>query len=526
MNPYMPTNFRTFCGAGPRINYADLNTYVLLYPEIERLALMNNIKAARWSLGYVPEVHELFLSSGIGVETVNVLVDKMLPSKAKVGGKDPQIEQVNEMLEKHLSKNVKKLIKQATQYGSALGRICFNSITKNAYIDSVPLGRFRVDIDESERVIKSTCYLESKKATEEGTLTRYVLIERRYFDNENKPKAYYGVIKMMFNSLVEDASQLKTIEFDKKNLTPLDLRHLQGIYPDYPLYNEVELPFDNYLGVELFNYTETNSKFPNCWFGEAMLSDVGDSLYAYDHAFTAKENDKYLGRGRALIPFQFQNDENLTEKKKSIIGSMTISSIGGSQEAPRIARRKKPELDKTFYDEIAQGTGEPVRPTSIQFNLRTVEWREELNGALGDIASRVGISAVDLDTRLNGSQQRTATEVNRDSDKTLNTASAKKELFTPGLDTLIECLVHSLGDEFKDIDCFIEWPKQGLANPQVQTQVVREQYDAHLISRETAIKRLNPEWSDAEVKEEIKRIEAEENAVPEDNQDSDLTEVA
>lgn len=80
----MPTNFRTFCGAGPRINYADLNTYVLLYPEIERLALMNNIKAARWALGYVPEVHELFLSSGIGVETVNVLVDKMLPSKAKV----------------------------------------------------------------------------------------------------------------------------------------------------------------------------------------------------------------------------------------------------------------------------------------------------------------------------------------------------------------------------------------------------------------------------------------------------------
>lgn len=87
----MPTNFRTFCGEGPRINYADLNTYVLLYPEIERLALINNIKAARWSLGYVPEVHELFLSSGIGVETVNVLVDKMLPSKAKVGGKDPQI---------------------------------------------------------------------------------------------------------------------------------------------------------------------------------------------------------------------------------------------------------------------------------------------------------------------------------------------------------------------------------------------------------------------------------------------------
>ena len=173
---------------------------------------------------------------------------------------------------------------------------------------------------------------------------------------------------------------------------------------------------------------------------------------------------------------------------------------------------------------MAGFNGEALKPTSVQFNLRTLEWREELNGALGDIASRVGISAVDLDTRMNGSAQRTATEVNRDSDKTISTASAKKELFTPGLNELIKILVHSV-DEYKDVDVFIEWPKTGLANPQVQTQVVSDQYNNHLLSRETSIKRLNPEWSDKEVLEEIKRIEADESTTFEETEEKEIVEV-
>ena len=521
MNPYMPTNFRAYCGDNQRLQYADLDTYLLLYPPIEQQALMNNIRAARWSLGYVPGVHDLFLSSGVGIECVNVLADKMIPSKVAIGGKDPEINKINELFEKSLTKRIKKLVKQTIRFGSALGRICFNSISQNAYIDSIPLGRFNVVVDESERVIESTCYLESKKATE-NEHSRYVLIEKRYF-KDNKPHSYYGVIKMMFNSMIPSKETLKTIEFTKENLSNDDLRYLQNIYPDYPLYKDIELPFDAHLGVELFNYTEDNAKYPNCWFGEAMLTDVGDSLYAYDHAFTAKENDKYLGRGRALIPLQQQSPDSINEKRTAVQNSSFLA-LGGAGEAPRIARRRAVELDKTFYDQVAGFNGEALKPTSVQFNLRTLEWREELNGALGDIASRVGISAVDLDTRMNGSAQRTATEVNRDSDKTISTASTKKELFTPGLNELIKILVHSV-DEYKDVDVFIEWPKTGLANPQVQTQVVSDQYNNHLLSRETSIKRLNPEWSDKEVLEEIKRIEADESTTFEETEEKEIVEV-
>ena len=83
-----------------------------------------------------------------------------------------------------------------------------------------------------------------------------------------------------------------------------------------------------------------------------------------------------------------------------------------------------------------------------------------------------------------------------------------------------------IGPDYKNIDCFIEWPKQGMANPQVTTQIVSEQYNSHLLSRQTAIRRPNPEWSDKEVEEELKRIEAEENQTSEETTDDEVTEVA
>ncbi len=537
-NPYLPTNFRAHCGDGTQTNYADLDTYILLYPPLEQQALYHNIKSAKWSLGFVPEVHNLFLSSGIGAEAVNILADKIVPSKVKIGGTNPQIEEINEKFDRHLTKSIKKLVKQVIRYGSALARICRNPISNKYYIDSLPIGRFTVVCDESGRVVESTAFLDSKEL-DNNRHEKFVLVEKRYFKNKNGRKvacSYNGIIKMISNSLVFDKTSVRNVEYTKDNLDDGTLARFQEIYSDYELYKEVELGYDNHLGVELFNYTEDNVKFPSCWFGQAMLSDVFDLLYAYDHAFTAKENDKYLGRGRALVPMQFRNDNNLAINRESIVkGPSSMHSFrapGDSEDGiPGEVRRasyknKTPELDKTFYDQINGKDGQGINPTSVQFNLRTLEWREELNGTLGDIASRIGISAVDLDTRMNGSSQRTATEVNRDSDKTIATAQAKKELLTPGLNELLTTLVKSLGGEYRDIDVFIEWPKVGLANPQVQTQIVGEQYNNHLLSRETAIKRLNPEWTDKEVKEELERIkEEEESSFEPDLADEQLVEI-
>lgn len=508
-NPYMPTNFKKYCGEHARIRTVDVHNYELLYPLIEREALFNNLRAAEWALGYVPSVHNLFLSSGIGTSCIDIVTDKIVPAKMKISGKSPEIDLINKEFEATLTSSCKRIVKQSAMYGSSLARICFGGLNyTKPFIDSVPLGRFRCQVDEAGKVLESTCFLETKK-TEENSYARYILTDKRYFNSKGEPCAYYGVIKLTFNTVMSaNEGDFKTIEFRKDNLDKNTLESLQAIFPNNKLYKESILPFDNYLGVEMVNWTEDNSKFPSVVFGEAFLVNVGDELYAYDHAFTSKENDKYLGRGRVIVPNVFKNDSSYADERPILTSMQQGTSMLSTPYKPGAYRRT--QLDQTFYDAIPSLNGENLKPENVQFNLRTAEWRMELDGILGDIASRLHISAVDLDTRMNQGTQRTATEVNKDSDNSLNLVEVKRTLITPHLNALIRAYLKLKGLNYKVVDCFVEWPKNGLGNPQVATEVIASQVMNGFLSKKTAIARLNPNWSDEEVEEELKRISQEE----------------
>lgn len=517
----MPTNFRAFLG-DRRMRTIDVRAYELLYPLVEREALYNNLRAAEWALGFVPNIHSTFLSTGIGTSCVDVVCDKIVPSSMKIGGTDPQIETVNKEFKDSLTKRIRLLIRQSAMYGASLGRICFGGDNfQKPFIDSVPLGRFRVQVDESGRVIESTCFLETKKINA-SDYSRFILIDKRYFDKNGKPKAYYGVIKQTFNALMVNSltGTTQNFEFDKKTISKQDLEMLQQIYPNYELYKETELPFEGYLGVELFNWTESNDKFPSVWFGEAFLTNSIDLLYAYDHAYTCKENDKYLGRGRAIVPAQF-NPQDGIGLNRSVQTQIQRGQTLGSMTNAFNQSKMRPPLDNTFYDEI-YFNGEVSKPEKIQFDLRSDQWRIELDGTLGDIASRLHISAVDLDARVNGATQRTATEINKDSDITITTASTKQIQFTNGLNELIKAYLEVKGLDTSNIDSFIEWPPSGIANPQVATTVFTTQVMNGLLSKYTAIHKLNPEWTDEEVKEELERIDSESAFTPDFAQDKDV----
>lgn len=276
------------------------------------------------------------------------------------------------------------------------------------------------------------------------------------------------------------------------------------VYPDVALFKANYLPFTDSLGVSLSNCTKRNTLFRSMWFGDAFLVKVMDELYAYDHAFTCKENDKYLGRGRALVPKQM-SAAALTANRRIDL-SLQRSSMANIPFSDEQVRERHKELDKTFYAELSTTTGEAVKPTSIQFNLRTAEWRMELEGTAGDIAARLHISACDIDSRLNGGGQRTATEINKESDMTMKLANKKRELFKASLMSLVRDLLEVFGYD-RNMDCYIEYPSVGLSNPQVATAVITQQVSARLLSKYTALKKLNPEMSEKEIQEELVRIE-------------------
>lgn len=507
----LPSNFRTYAGNKQRISYADITRYIDLYTPVERMGLENNLKAYKWAIGYVPEIHNSFLSSGIGKSCVDVITQTAVNGKMTFNGPDEITEELDIELGDTFTTSVEDIYRIAASSGASLNRVCFNG--DKAFISSVPLGQFKCTKNERGEIVDCRCYLDLQPGVND--YMKYVLYEHRYFNKEHEPKAMYAVTLINYTNTekikIEDYTP-ETIKLRKDIQEQLEL-----IYPNVKLYKEDSLPFKNSLGATLTNWTETNSYYRSLWFGDAMLVNAMDELYAYDHAFTAKENDKYLGRGKALVPKQMSQASLAINRSidRAIASKVSMANLP-TENVPRST-----PLDKTFYQELSTATGEAVKPTSIQFNLRTAEWSQELSQCAGDIAARVGISAVDLDPRLNGGTQRTATEINKESDATIRTVNNKRLKFEKSIVDLVKAIAYYLMGDQDLSEIGIAYPPAGLSNPQVATQVVLSQYQGRVMSRYTAIKTLHPDWSETDIQEEIARIDEDAMLAPEINIDDE-----
>ncbi len=506
----LPSNFRSYAGSTQRLQYTDIYRYLDLYTPLERMGLANNFKAYKWSLGFVPEVHNTFLSSGIGKSCIDVVADTAVNGKLTFNGDDEICEALELELSETFTSSVDEIYRLSAMTGSCLNRVCFDE--KRAFISSVPLGQFKAITDSNGCVNECFAYLDMKSSFDD--YHRYVLYEHRYFNKDKKPCAMYKVT--LLNYLNPEKIEREDYQVDdfKNNKDLMDL--LSKIYPDVELYKEDVLPFKDSLGASLTNWTNTNSFYRSLWFGDAMLVNVLDLLYSYDSAFTLKENDKYLGRGRVLVPKQMQQGSLTMNRQidRAIAAKVSMANLP-SENLPRTT-----PLDKTFYQEITNTNGEAVKPEPIQFSLRTAEWASEMSQVAGDIAARLNISACDLDARLNGGMQRTATEINKESDSTIKLVNKKRIKFNTAITRLVKDVAYYLfGSSYIDrINALsISYPSAGLSNPQVATQVVLSQYQGHLLSRYTAIKSLHPEWTETDIEEELERLDEEAMLMPESN---------
>ncbi len=116
--------------------------------------------------------------------------------------------------------------------------------------------------------------------------------------------------------------------------------------------------------------------------------------------------------------------------------------------------------------------------------------------------------------------QRTATEINKESDSTIKLVNKKRIKFNTAITRLVKDVAYYLfGSSYIDrINALsISYPSAGLSNPQVATQVVLSQYQGHLLSRYTAIKSLHPEWTETDIEEELERLDEEAMLMPESN---------
>ena len=67
-----------------------------------------------------------------------------------------------------------------------------------------------------------------------------------------------------------------------------------------------------------------------------------------------------------------------------------------------------------------------------------------------------------------------------------------------------------------DVSIFVKWDKSTTVNIAANNEIVLTRKSAGLMSRKTALKMLNPNWSDEEIEAELARIDEET-----DNSDAD-----
>jgi Phage portal protein, SPP1 Gp6-like. len=242
-------------------------------------------------------------------------------------------------------------------------------------------------------------------------------------------------------------------------------------------------------GVYEISNTAYNYHYPNVELGESQFIFITDQIVELDNARTYKEIDKNLGRGRALIPQVFSNNNSF------IGGNANVSNM--------LVSTNTNSMDFTFMQPYQILSGNEQKPLSIQFDLRTNEWRQEIEGVIGDICTNFGISILDVDPRLMQGGNRTDDEISALNDITISTIIAKRELAENSINDMLKTISIVLG---LNENLRIRWSMEGLMNKSKVIDIVARQLENGLISKRTALKKINPDMNEQEIEEEFERI--------------------
>lgn len=159
----------------------------------------------------------------------------------------------------------------------------------------------------------------------------------------------------------------------------------------------------------------------------------------------------------------------------------------------------------------------------VQFNIRQQEWQIAIAEAESKVCIRCGLSALDYDPTLIGGVQRTATEINYLTDITANTVKEKRTLLKENLDKLVESCANLLNINIAKI--FVVFDQTTIIDKVQNQALILQQYQSGLISHDTAVKQLHPEWKQEEVEAELDRINLERGGTRVDDNFNNILDV-
>ena len=485
INQHLPETLRLLVSQRNRVTKSVEYDYLRLHNADDQLAILNNYNAFEIATGFSQAIHYTNLMTGTAPRLKNILRDKIC-SRVMIEGEDTSIGKLKaKYSEARLTKDLKIAFDNSISTGR--GVIVLYNIGEKIAVKHFNVFRSKFKYDYTGEIIQADLFMQVKSVNAFENLT---VIERRYYNNKGTPCQKYVLTKVKWQ---QDGDLKSNIyEFDKDTLSD----DIQKLFEGIVFNKEIELVGYSDLGVYLIENDISNPKYPYSKIPQSQFVDVQDLLVEREQSETFKVVDKHLGRGRVIKP---------TFMKTGFKGS----SIGGNSANMTFNPMMYPMYggdDQTIFTQYEATSMNENRPESIQFDLRSEQWRADINGLIGDICAVFGLTVLDFDPRLLVAGQRTDDEINAMTDITRATVNDKRDINEESINRFINQVATLSG---ATTPVFIRWSMQSILNPLKNSQLIQQQLQNGTISRKTAIKRENPDYTENEINEELERINSE-----------------
>lgn len=251
-------------------------------------------------------------------------------------------------------------------------------------------------------------------------------------------------------------------------------------------------------GIPMLTATHIPNVRPNRrhrgWYGRSDYTGIYDQMAALDQTWTSLMRDIRLGQGRVHLP------------------AGALQPLGEGQGAAWDPWREA-------YTELEippDPSGRNGALTVTQFQIRVEEHLRTATALISSAVRSAGYSGETFGIVTEGGEQ-TATEVAARRSRTTATRERKVEYQAPAIRRIVEAMLALDRQQFGRTDVIpqaptVEWPPAHQPTMLERAQTIQLLATAEAVSTELRVRMLHPDWTEAEITEEVARIRQDQAA--------------
>ena len=476
-------------------------------------------KASNWLDGYDPGFHkEEMVSSRIAAKLFNgfarAIYGRGLVFKRGKGNTDEANKALNFISniwaeDSGIDEATKMLIGMTHPLGTGAMKVNRDSRGK-LWVESLRIDYFYFSCDGRKRVTQFTSFIRAFQSVDKKE-ENFFLVEKRYFKTfkdtfvkdingkkirfdapKTKPVVEYRVYR--YSGTVNNNTMPTSI--DDKNL--VNFKNLpsyvkNAINRDYGFIKVGEpqiLPFaDDYLGVEIFRNESGDITNPTLPFGRVTAFDCLVDLMEYDMDRSYGIRDLFNSKGTVGVP-KALNQASLTQQVPGTGGNMVRLNPLATFNIPGYE----------LVDGLDPNTQKPI---ITQFEMRAEEHEKKQMAILKQIAITVGVSPRSIASFLVQDGEKTDDQIQSEDDTITQWIKDHRKDYVKGLNRIIECVLNYNG--FQD-NVEVKFASDGLVKGDKQLEQIEKKLELGLMTKEDAIRELNPDMDEEQLKSKIAEV--------------------